>query len=135
MPILILVVGPISAISIVIRRKRSIDSAPNILFNLRIIEKYPHIKSMMLFMSFPMRYRTPIAVDESGGRGRGASGSHGQDGVEHWIFSQLRTWGVNSELPAWKKGREPQPRGFRNLAFETSKLALELSAWKHGLSN
>jgi hypothetical protein len=71
MPILILVVGPISATSIGIRRKRSIDSAPNILFNLRIIEKYPHIKSMMLFISFPMRYRTPIAVDGSGGRGRG----------------------------------------------------------------
>ena len=71
MPILILVVGPISATSIGIRRKRSIDSAPNILFNLRIIEKYPHIKSMMLFISFPMRYRTPIAVDGSGGRDRG----------------------------------------------------------------
>ena len=64
--------------------------------------------------------------------GVGASGSHGHHGVEHWVFSQLRTWGVNSKLPAWKKGREPQPRGFRNLAFETSKLGLELSAWNRG---
>ena len=64
--------------------------------------------------------------------GVGASGSHGHDGLA-LIFSQLRTWGVNSELPAWKKGREPQPRGFRNLAFETSKLGIELSAWNHAL--
>ena len=53
--------------------------------------------------------------------------------IQYSQNSQLRTWGANSEVPAWKKGREPQPRGVRNLAFETSKLGIELSAWKHGL--
>ena len=49
---LLLVVDSISAISIVIRHKHAIDSAPNILFNRHMIEKYPHIKLAMLFISF-----------------------------------------------------------------------------------
>jgi hypothetical protein len=98
MTILILVVGPISAISTVIRRKRSIDSAPNILFNLRIIEKYPHIKSMMLFISFPMWYRNPIAVDGSGGRGRGAIGSHGHYALWCRALSILTTSNLGCQL-------------------------------------
>ena len=45
-------------ISIAIRRAHSSDSQPYLSYNHHIIEKYPHIKYVLLYMSFPKRYIT-----------------------------------------------------------------------------